>query len=437
MKIGVSATLAINEAIIERRKQGLPVLPMGFGEAGLPVHKSLEAVLAEGAGKNAYGSVSGSKELRQAIAGYWNRRGLPTEPGLIVCGPGSKPLLYSLLIALGGSVAIAVPSWVSYAAQAQLIGMRTLLVPTLPGQGGVPDPEQLSVAVDKARATGQKVRAVIVTLPDNPTGMLAKPETIHKLCEVAESRDLVIISDEIYRDLVFDEQANYVGPATIAPERTVVSTGLSKNLALGGWRIGAIRLPDSTIGLELLAQIKGIASEIWSSPAGPVQHAATFAFSEPVELVEHIAASRRLHAMVVKDVARRFRSAGAIVAEPQGGFYLYPDLESWRGYLKDTYGITTGPELGKYLLHEFGLGVLAGSEFGESEGVLRFRVATSLLYGETSEQRFEALAAEDPLSLPWINDSLTRLDYVLREVSGGASVATGAQSEQAVLVQRS
>lgn len=434
MKVTVSATLAINEAIAARRKQGLPVLQMGFGEAGLPVHPHLEQALAQGAGSNAYGPVSGSTALREAIAGYWNRRGLPTEPDLVVCGPGSKPLLYTLLMAIGGGVAIAVPSWVSYAAQANIIGIKPLLIPTIPGQGGVPDPEKLEAAVKQARREGQTIRAVIVTLPDNPTGTLAKPATIHRLCEVAEELDLVIISDEIYRDLVFDTHANFVSPATVAPERTIISTGLSKSLALGGWRIGAIRLPDNPIGHQLLSQVKGIASEIWSSPSGPVQHAAAFAFSEPAELVDHVAKSRQLHATVAWEVASRFRKAGAVVAEPQGGFYMYPDLESWRDHLTQTYQITTGSGLTNHFLHEYGLGVLAGKEFGDSDSAFRFRVATSLLYGETDEQRFETLRSEEPLALPWIADALTRLDYILHEVSGG--VATSAQKKLSLVTDK-
>jgi aspartate aminotransferase len=434
MKIAVSATLAANEAISARRKQGLPVLPMGFGEAGLPVHYNLEKALAEGAGKNAYGPVAGSKELRESVASYWNRRGLPTEPELIVCGPGSKPLLYTLLMAIGGSVVIAVPSWVSYAVQAQIVGMHPILVPTIPGQGGVPDPELLDQAIDKARKEGREVRSVIVTLPDNPTGTLARPETIRRLCEVAERKNLLIISDEIYRDLVFDEHTRVASPATIAPERTITSTGLSKNLALGGWRIGALRFPDSPVGHELLAQIKGIASEIWSSPSSPVQHAAAYAFSEPVELIDHIAASRRLHATVVRHVAERFRRAGAEVAKPQGGFYLYPDLEGWRGHLRSKYGITTGAQLAHHFLHQYGLGVLAGEEFGEAKEVLRFRVATSQLYGDTNEQRHAALAADDPLVLPWIADAMTRLGSILYEVSGGNPAITGAHKVRSMLV---
>src|SRR5215471_7524201 len=98
MPVAVSATLAANEALDHRRRAGLPVLPLAFGEAGLPVLPSLERELGTAAGHGAYGPVAGSSALREAAAGYWRRRGLPADPGLVVAGPGSKPLLYGLLL---------------------------------------------------------------------------------------------------------------------------------------------------------------------------------------------------------------------------------------------------------------------------------------------------------------------------------------------------
>ncbi|MFL1381691.1 aminotransferase class I/II-fold pyridoxal phosphate-dependent enzyme, partial [Nocardiopsis protaetiae] len=130
MTVTVSATLAVNEALAEKRRQGVRVLPLGFGEAGLPVHPVMRDRLTAGNGANAYGPVAGVAALREAAAGYWERRGLPTDPALVIAGPGSKPLLYSLLLELGGDTAIAAPSWVSYAAQSRLVGARPLLIPT-------------------------------------------------------------------------------------------------------------------------------------------------------------------------------------------------------------------------------------------------------------------------------------------------------------------
>ncbi|MER7362584.1 pyridoxal phosphate-dependent aminotransferase [Nonomuraea wenchangensis] len=405
MTVTLSATLAANEDIERRRRAGERVLHLAFGEAGLPVHPALRDRLAAASEHNGYGPVAGAAGLRESAAGYWDRRGLPTDPELVVCGPGSKSLLYGLLLAIGGDIVLPMPSWVSYAAQADLVGSRPVLVPAPPGEGGVPDPERVAAEVRAARAAGRTVSSVLVTLPDNPTGRLASPESIARLVEVARELDLTIISDEIYRDLVHDPALPYTSPADLAPERTVITTGLSKSLALGGWRIGVVRLPTGAHALR--GKLLAVASEIWSAPAAPVQEAAAYAFGEPEELVERVNLSRRLHGTLARAVHACFAAAGARVPEPQGGFYLYPDL----GHL----GLGGSAELTKLLLEEHGIGVLPGHAFGDDPAAARVRVAVSLLYGASPEQRMTALTSDDPLRLPWIADSL---DHLSRGLAG-------------------
>jgi len=413
--IPVSATLAANETMDARRRRGEPVLHLAFGEAGLPVHRMLRAALGRAAGFNSYGPVAGHPALREAAACYWTRRGLPTETETVICGPGSKALLFGLMTAIGGDVAVTRPSWVSYAAQAALSGRRALFVP---GLGGVPDAEQLSRAVSAARADGRQVRSVILTLPDNPTGLLAPPAAVRDLCAAAAAQDLVIISDEIYRDLVHDPAAAFTSPAVVCPERTVITTGLSKNLALGGWRLGVARLPGGGFGRNLRDRVLGIGSEIWSAPAGPVQQAAALAFSEPPELTARVALSRRLHGSVARAVGRRFAAAGAAVPAPQAAFYLYPDFSPVADVLLERHGVTSDEGLAEVLLRTYGVGVLPGSAFGEDTGRLRLRVATSLLYGDTDAERHAALNSAHPASLPWIAASLARLEEVLADLTG-------------------
>jgi aspartate aminotransferase len=428
MPVAISATLAANEALDHRRRAGLPVLPLAFGEAGLPVLPALERELATAAGRGAYGPVAGSTDLRTAAAGYWRRRGLPADPGLIVAGPGSKPLLYGLLLAIGGGVVVPGPSWVSYAAQTRLMGAEPIFVPTPPGEGGVPDPEALREAVTIERAAGRKVRCLVVTLPDNPTGTLARPETVRRVCEVARELDLIIIADQIYRDLVFDQGTDYPCPSRYAPERTVITTALSKNLALGGWRIGVALLPEALRALR--DRLAGVASEIWSSTSGPTQQAAAYAFAEPREVVERVTTSRRLHETVVTAMTERFTAAGARVARPQGGFYLYPDFED----LRDRLGVRTSAELAALLLDRYGVGVLPGSAFGDPPEALRLRVATSLLYGETDEQRYAALNAQDPAGLPWIAAALDRATEVLTDLTAGLGSAARDERERVAVI---
>ena len=439
--IAVSPTLAANELMAARQRRGEPVLPLAFGEAGLPAHPSLRRALAGATGQTGYGPVAGQAALREAAAGYWERRGLRTDPDAIVCGPGSKALLFGLMLAIGGDVAVPRPSWVSYAAQASLIGARPWFVDIRPGEGGVPDPARLGVAVRAARAEGHQIRSVILTLPDNPTGTLASAATIRDLCRVAEEHNLIIISDEIYRDLVHEPSATcvasragetagaaalFTSPAAIAPGRTIVTTALSKSLALGGWRIGVARLPGDgaarsqgqSLRQRLRARLLGIGSEIWSAPAAPIQQAATFAFSDPPELTERIALSRRLHRDVARAVADRFTAAGARVPAPQAAFYLYPDFGPVRDLLRTRHGVTTSDELTDLLLRRHGMGVLPGSAFGEDPHELRLRVATGLLYGDADEQREAALGAPSAREVPWIAASLARIGEVLDAVTG-------------------
>ena len=414
--IPVSATLAVNDALAARKQTGQPVLPFGFGEAGLPVLPLLRDALAAAAGRGGYGPVAGSRELRAAAAGYWSRRGLATSPESVVAGPGSKALLYALLLAIGSDVAVPQPSWVSYAAQTRISGLRPHFVPAHTGLGGICDPGALARLAASSRAAGRPVRAVIVTLPDNPTGTLAPPAAVQELCEVAARHDLIIISDEIYRDLVHDVSAPFLSPAQVAPERTIVTTALSKSLALGGWRLGVARLPSGELGTELRDRVLGIGSEIWSAPAAPIQAAAAVAFSEPEPIRERIAQSRALHAAVARGVAGVCAAAGLRVPPPQASFYVYPDFEPWRGWLRSR-GLGTGPELAQHLIARYGLGALPASAFGESDDALRFRMATAMIYGETDAEREATLTAPDPLATPTVAAALGRLAEILADLS--------------------
>src|SRR5262249_43856002 len=206
-------------------------------------------------------------------------------------------------------------------ARAGLAGARPHSGPPPRGGGGTCAPAALVRSVEPARAAGRRLGSVAVTVPDTPTGRLGDPATVEDLADVATRYDLIVISDEIYRDLVYEPAPAVASPVDFAPERTVVTTGLSKNLALGGWRIGVARLPDRPPGTPPGGRLLGIGSEIWSAAAGPVQEAAALAFGEPPELAERIARSRSLHETVCRAVADRFAAAGVIVPQPQAAFY--------------------------------------------------------------------------------------------------------------------
>ncbi|GAP54468.1 aminotransferase [Arthrobacter sp. Hiyo6] len=158
----------------------------------------------------------------------------------------------------------------------------------------------------------------------------------------------------------------------------------------------------------------GVASEVWSSLAAPMQAVAAYVLNEPIEVVEHIQRSTALHAKVANAVYEEFIAAGATCRKPTAGFYIYPDFEPIRPQL-ELKGIGSSAELAAVLLDHHGVGVLAGEAFGDAPSGLRARVATSLLYGTTPEERWEALRSPDPLGLPWIAKSL---DHLRRALTG-------------------
>jgi aspartate aminotransferase len=395
-----SATLAANERVQAKLAAGEPVLHLAFGEAGLPVLPAVAERLADGAGRNAYGPMAGSAAAREAAAGYFARRNLPTDAGQIVFAPGSKPLLFALLQALPGDVVLPVPCWVSYAAHAAIAGKRVIGVPIGEAAGGVPDPAHLRAALAEATGVGARPGVLVLTMPDNPTGTVASAAVVREVAEIAEAANLLIVCDEIYRDLAHEPGA-FRSPAEFVPSRTFVTTGLSKSMALGGWRVGLVRLADGPLGEEAGAALGGLASEIWSALAAPMQHAAEYVLSEPPEVVEHVAASRRLHRAVTTAAYEAVVASGAACRPPGGAFYLYPDFSGRR--------FSSGAELADHLLEERQVAVLAGEAFGDDPAALRVRMATSLLYGDSDDQKRDALASDDPTALPWIAGALERL----------------------------
>jgi aspartate aminotransferase len=411
-----SATLAANERVQARIAAGQPVLHLAFGEAGLPVLPSVAERLGAAAGANGYGPVAGSPAVRAAAAGYYDRRGLPTSPDRVLLAPGSKALLYALLNVLPGDVVLPRPSWVSYAAQAALAGKRVLDVPIASKAGGIPDPDALRAVLAGARADGREPAIVVLTLPDNPTGTLAPAPLMEEVCAIAREHGLLVVCDEIYRDLAYDPDA-LLSPATLLPEHAFLTNGLSKGMALGGWRIGFCRLPDGPLGADAAGALGGIASEVWSSLAAPMQQAAAYVLEEPQDVRDHVAASRRLHRLVATAAHERVAAAGALCRPPSGAFYLYPDLEPRRPALAEQ-GVSTGAQLAELLLERHDVAVLQGDAFGDDPGALRFRMATSLLYGADDAQRWEALRADDPVALPWIAAALERLGEALQTLGG-------------------
>lgn len=413
----LSPTLAINEAVRRRQAQGERVVHLGFGEAGLPVHPLLREALERASGANAYGAVAGSAGLRSSVAGYYTRRGLETGPEQVLVGPGSKALLFALLTTLDGDLVLPRPAWVSYEPQARLARKQVLRLDIPAAAGGVPDPALLGESVSLARKRGLDPRILMLTHPDNPTGTFASAEVLESVLEIARGCGLQVVSDEIYAELAH-APGEFLSAASVDPDNVVVTGGLSKSHALGGWRVGVVRVPANDAGHRLAEGVKSVASEVWSCLAVPIDAAAGVAYDEPAELVEFIGAARTLHRTVSRAAFEVVAGAGLACRPPTAAFYLYPDFAPLSEPLAGR-GITTSVGLAEHLLDEFAIAVLPGSAFGD-ETALRVRLATSLLYGETEHERWESLSAgSEAAGLPRVRLPLQTLGDVLATIASG------------------
>lgn len=410
--VALSPTLAVNEAIARRRARGHDVIHLGFGEAGAPLHPMLVDALGAGAHHHGYPPVVGTDAVRQAAAGYLRRRGIAAEADSIIAAPGSKPLLHALIATLPGDVVLPAPSWVSYAAQAGLAGKNVIWVPIPPDTGGVPDPNLLGPALELARDQGMRPGILVLTMPDNPTGCVPPAEVVAEVCEIAAEYDLTIISDEIYRDLLHETDATITSPAELHPDRTVITNGLSKCLALGGWRFGFAAFPGTDVGRQWRDHVAGYASEVWSAAPAPVQHAAAVALSEPPELTAAIRDAATCYGAVMQHLRSVVVSAGATCRPPGGGFYLYPEFAAAAEQLA-ARGIHTSGDLAQHLIDNFGVAVLAGHHFGDSPHRLGFRLAGSMLLGADNLARVDAVRSADPAGLPAVRSAADRLHTAL------------------------
>ena len=367
-----------------RRSRGQPVLPLAFGEAGLPVHPALREALAASAAANSYGPVAGHQALRSAAAGYWARRGLRTSPDQVVCGPGSKPLLYGLLLAIGGGLALPQPCWVSYAAQATLIGVRPHWCPRPRAGRDIPTrrPRRRGQRGGRRRTADPLGDNHPARQPDRPGGV---PGHGHR---VVRGSRRAPAGHHQRRDLPRPDPR----PGHPAAQPRPGGPGTDRDHHRRQQEPGAGRLADRR-GPDARGPARPPAAPLrcWGSaarsgprPPRPSSTPPALAFTDPPPITGRIAASRALHAQLAAAVAAACTNAGLIVPAAAGRLLRLPRLRPVaRSPPRSRHQVTTSTALARLLLRRYGAATLPGSAFGESPSTLRLRLATALLYGDS------------------------------------------------------
>jgi aspartate aminotransferase len=363
-RIKPSATLAVSAKAMELKAQGRKIVSLSVGEPDFqtPEHIRTAAKEAIDAGFTRYTQVPGIPELRQAVAGYFERfYGVAALPENVIVTNGGKQSLFNLLQAVaepGDQVLLPGPWWVSYPAMVQLAEAEPVTVPCSAAQGFKITPEDLE------RARTGRTRILILNTPSNPTGAHYTPAELDALAAWAVDNDVFVISDEIYDRLVYEPAV----PASLSPwwqrhpERFAVVNGLSKTFAMTGWRVGyTLGHPDL---IKAMSKIQGQST---SNVCSIAQKAALAALTGPMDVVERMLLAFRRRRDLALQVISTWKDA--VCPVPDGAFYVFPDLSAFKSdRLPSSTAMCTA------LLEEAGVAAVPGIAFGD-DNCVRFSYA--------------------------------------------------------------
>ncbi|HUH03371.1 MAG TPA: pyridoxal phosphate-dependent aminotransferase [Kofleriaceae bacterium] len=369
-----SITMAVTAKAAQLQAEGVDVISFGAGEPDFdtPDHikEAARAGLDRGVAK--YTSVLGLLELRKAIAAEMKAtHGVQVSPNDVLVSCGAKHSLFNVFMAMldeGDEVIIPAPYWVSYPEMVRIAGATPVIVETT-----ADDDFAVSAAALRAAIT-DRTRALILNTPSNPTGAVYSRATLAALAEVVLERDdLWVISDDIYRSLVYGV-AEYASFASISPEaaaRTILVDGVSKTYAMTGWRIGYTAGPP-----ELISAMSKIQGQSTSGATHIAQVAALAALTGPQDCVAQMRAAFDERRVEMVKLLRAIPNVSC--REPGGAFYAFPDLSAYIG--KRTAAGTVIEDdvaLCSYLVEAGQVALVPGSGFG-APGFARLSYACAM-----------------------------------------------------------
>lgn len=370
-RITPSITLAITTKAKELIEAGNDVVSFGVGEPDFntPKHIIDAAIKAMEEGKTKYTPTPGIIELRKAICDKLEKdNGLIYSPNQIVVSTGAKQSLANALMAIlnpGDEVLVAEPYWVSYPELIELADGISVIVKTKPEDNYKYTLESLNKSISK------RTKAIIINSPNNPTGTIYSKVELEVIAKFAKERDLIVISDEIYEKLIYDEE-EHISIASLSEDsynRTIVINGLSKAYAMTGWRLGY-----AAANMDIIKLISSIQSHMTSNANSITQYAAVAALNGPNE---------ELHNMVVEFQNRRdymldriSKIEGLSCIKPSGAFYVMINIENFLNTTFHNKNINNSVDFSQALLEEEMVAVVPGAGFGIDKYV-RLSYATS------------------------------------------------------------
>ncbi len=373
LNLSESATLEMTRLSRELKAKGVDVITLSIGEPDFDTPQ-----VVKDAGKKAiddnithYPPVPGFMELRKAIAQKLKRdNNLDFDANQIVVSTGAKHSLINVFMCIlndGDEVIIPAPYWVSYTEMINLSGGTPVIIDTKIENDFKVMPEQIEAAITS------KTKALLFNSPSNPTGSIYSRNELQALVNVlAKYPDILIVADEIYEYINFEGKHESLASFDEIKDRVVVVNGVSKGMAMTGWRIGYIAGPKFIADACVKLQGQYTSGTGTISQMAALEAVKTDPKNSPdlKNMLEAFRERRDLLIELVKDIP------GMKTNIPTGAFYLFPDVSYYYGRkFKDTT-ISNGSDLCMYLLNEANVALVPGEAFGSPE-CIRISYATS------------------------------------------------------------
>ena len=370
-----SATLRVAALCQQLRSEGVDVIGLSLGEPDFPApaHVKQAAIDAVNNDVSHYGPTPGFPALRQAIADTLNAdlkeyAIQPYNANEIVVSVGAKQALCNAIEALigpGDEVIMPTPCWVSYVEMVKIAQGKSVLVKTTMENNFCLTAEQLEMAITP------NTKLLMLCSPNNPTGSVYSLENLKALVEVLKKHpQIVVLADEIYQHILYTGKHETLAQFPELENRLVIINGVSKAYAMTGYRIGWLASHDK----DLITAVKRLQGQTISCATTIAQKAAEAAYAGPQDCVEEMRQAFHRRRDLIVSLAKEI--PGMKVLEPQGAFYLFPDVSAYFGKQYNGQTIHDADDVVTYLLTEAHVALVSGSAFGE-DNCIRFSYATS------------------------------------------------------------
>lgn len=369
-----SATLAMTKKSRELQAQGFDVINLSIGQPDFNVPDFIKVAAKKAVDDNfsQYPPVAGYPQLREAISAKLLRdNDLHYDANQIVVSTGAKQAIANVFLAIlnpGDEVVVPAPYWVSYTELIKLAEGVPVYVETTIEKEFKASPEQIEAAITP------KTKAFIFSSPNNPSGTVYSKEELKAIAALfAKYPNISIISDEIYELINFAGKTASIGIFEEIKERVITINGLSKAFAMPGWRLGY-----SASSVEIAKAIEKVQGQVTSGANAIAQIAAVTALkAEPASCVDFQnmkSAFNERRDYVVKRIAD---IPGMIPNNPDGAFYVFPNIAALLGKSDGETKINNDNDLCLYILNKANVALVPGSAFGNSD-CIRFSYATSM-----------------------------------------------------------